>query len=165
MATYKSDWKIAVDLAAAGSRTAAPNRDLLAYEHNKARFLVTPVGTEANGEYVVLGRLESKNARIIPEGCRIRFSSDIAGTPDVKFQLKKATNVATPVITALSAVTATVAATTVPITFASLSGASDTIALNADDELRLYLSTGASTVALPTAGKLIVEISYDSIGC
>lgn len=161
MANGLSDWQAAI-AAAEYAKSGTPNGDVLALSKRVARFTLTGLGNEANEAYHVLGTLQAKGARVIPEECRVRFLG--TGTPNLKMQLKKVNAAGTAV--ALSAETAqvtfNVASAAVVQTLSGVTGAGvDTVSLNAGDELRLYLTYGTgTTLTLPTTTKMVVEVTY-----
>ena len=134
-----------------------------------AYFNATGTGTVDTASYIDLGKLVGTNgAKLVIEECRIRYGG--SGTPDVKFQLKKANaaeqaSAGDGTITALSAVTGTVSALTATTTLAAVATAGTSYAVDADDMLRLYLTTGASLCTLPATTTIEVELTYTVPGC
>jgi hypothetical protein len=152
------------------NRRIALNLDQQTLKQQIARFNVTGLGASIDtASYYDLGKLIGVNgAVVIPESCRLRYGG--TGTPDVKFQLKKA-NAAEQVtagsgtISNLSAATATIAALTATTVFAAVATAGTSYAVDDTDMLRLYLTTGASVCTLPTTTTVEVEIAYTVPGC
>jgi hypothetical protein len=136
-----------------------PDRDELTRVRRVATFYYTGLGTEVNTEYVVLGQLGIPGARIVADQCKLRYSG--SGTLDIKFTLQKR-DVTLATATALTAVTATITAVTSATSLAAVSGAGDLPTVLGDDYLSLLLSTGATTVTLPTTATVIVEVVYDA---
>lgn len=151
------------------NRRIAVNLDQRTLDKKVARFNATGTGTVDTGSYVDLGSLTGINgAVLIPEECRLRYGG--TGTPDVKFQLKKANaaevaSAGAGTITALSAVTATIAALTSPTALAAVAAAGASYAVDDTDMLRLYLTTGASLCTLPATTTVEVELTYTVPGC
>lgn len=162
MANGKSDWQTALE-AAAKAKSGIPNRDNLGLSKRTARFVLTGLGNEATDAYHVLGTLQAKGARVIPEECRLRFLG--TGSPNIKVQLKRAPAAGTTPV-ALSKVTDQinfdVAAAAVVQTLSGVTGAGvDTASLLPDDELRLYFTYGTgSTLTFPVTTQIVVEVTY-----
>jgi hypothetical protein len=164
MANGKSDWQTALE-AAANAKTGTPNRDNLGLVKRVARFIVTTLGNEVNGNYHILGTLQAKGARVVVEETRLRFTG--SGTIDFKAQLKKVNTSGTAV--SLSDPTARLQALTAAITLAPIAGTpiGDSVSLAADDELRLYFAYGTGTTepTIPANVGIVVEVTYLSSAC
>jgi hypothetical protein len=157
-------------LASTPNRRIAQNLDQLTLEKKVARFNVAGLGSSIDtASYYDLGKLIGVNgATIVVEECRLRFGG--TGTPDVKFQLKKANqaeqdSTGAGTITALSAATSTVSALTATVTLSAVATAGTSYAVGDSDMIRLYLTTGASVCTLPTTTTVEVELTYTVPGC
>jgi len=153
----------------ANNRRSVVNNDQRTLKKDMARFNVTGLGTVDTASYFDLGTLTGQQgAVLVIEECRLRYSG--SGTPDVKFQLKKANaaeqaSAGNGTITALSAVTGTIAALTATTAFTAVATAGTSYAVDPSDMLRLYITTGASLCTLPTTTVVEVELTFTVPGC
>lgn len=156
-ASINGDYQAAVVLAAT-SRNYSPSRAPLTAPARVARFTFTANDAFADGDKVTLGSLGLKNARVIPELCRIRGTGSV--NPAVKFTLQKTDSAGANAV-ALSAQTAQVTSPTATSTLAIPTAGGDTVALAETDLLKLVLNYGTgTTLTLAATNTFVVEVGY-----
>ncbi len=157
MATTKSSYQLAVDLAAT-TRNYSPSRAPLHQARRQARFNFVPTASHADGDVVPLGSLGLPGCRVIPEECRIRGTGGT--TMAVKFTLGKTDKDGNNYV-ALSAQTAQVTdpVVTTGLTIPSAGGAPPELAETDILVLKLNYGTG-TTLTLAAASTQQIEVGY-----
>lgn len=157
MASINSDFQAAVVLAAA-SRNYSPSRAPVASKLYIARFTWTSTASHADGDLVTLGSLGLAGARVIPSLSRIKGTGSV--TTAVKMTLQKTTAAGASAV-ALSAITAQLTDPLTVTTLAPVAASPDSVALAADDLLKVVLNYGTgSTLTLAATNTYVAEIAY-----
>lgn len=130
--------------------TSNPSFRAITQKLSYATFAYTVDGAETDTDTIKLGSLGLAGAVIIPELCRIRATG--AGDFDADLTLQRVTSAGSA-----TSLTAALAIDNNVVAFASPSGPTAPVELNADDYLQLLFSSTESTVA---ADVLYIEIAY-----